>query len=188
MRKFLLLSEKANLIDDGVSLNQLSNHQKEAKFLSSALKNWLDKEYIFMEVHSRIGQVVGDCYLDARLTGIDDLGHMVMQVGTRLESEDLSDAFMSSWDIANKVSDILLVLLDRETCSCVGDLSFFLDHAKQVGLLPTMLIDDEQPNATVKSIRPRLEVDIKRVRTLQRELSSAFARYQTIKDFLEGTV
>lgn len=174
------------MMEDGVSLRQLTNHHKEAEYLSNAMKNWLDKEYVSMEVHGRIGAVVGSSYLDGRKTGVDDLGHMVMHIGSTLESQDISDAFVNSWDIANKVSDILLVLLDRETCSCAGDLTFFLDQAKQAGLLPSNPPENNQSDSKQTPIVSSFEVDMKRFKTLQRELSSMFARYQIIKHFLEG--
>eukprot|EP01031_Cornospumella_fuschlensis_P028934 gene28934-34922_t len=188
LHRFALFSSNKNLIEDGVSLRQLINHEKEANFLSSGLKDWLDKEYVSMDVHRLIGEVVGDSYLDARKEGVDDLGHLVMHVGTRLESEEISDAFVNSWDIANKVSDMLLVLLDRETCSCAGDLSFFLDRAKQLGLLPSTDGSSKIQQINELAAQSRFDIDVKRFKTLQRELKSGFARYQTIKNFLEDEV
>ena len=43
------------------------------------------------------------------------------------------DAFVGAWDVANKVSDLLMVRLDRELCSCAGDLSKYKEiSTKQV--------------------------------------------------------
>lgn len=37
------------------------------------------------------------------------------------------EAFVGAWDVANKVSDFLMVRLDRELCSCAGDLSKYIE-------------------------------------------------------------
>ena len=42
-----------------------------------------------------------------------------------MELIDMNEAFVGAWDVANKVSDLLMVRLDRELCDCSGDLSEF---------------------------------------------------------------
>ena len=39
------------------------------------------------------------------------------------------DAFVGAWDVANIVSDLLMVRLDRELCSCAGNLDKYNEKA-----------------------------------------------------------
>ena len=49
-----------------------------------------------------------------------------MNVGTGLESVNMGDSFVNAWDVANKVSDLLMVKMDRELCDCAGDMNKYI--------------------------------------------------------------
>ena len=51
----------------------------------------------------------------------------MINVGTGLESVKMGDAFVNAWDVANKVSDLLMIKMDRELCDCAGDMSKFMN-------------------------------------------------------------
>ena len=67
------------------------------------------------------------------------------------------DAFVGAWDVANKVSDLLMVRLDRELCSCAGDLSKYKEiSTKQVVMESSSRLVEE---GGVVALKP-LKVDI----------------------------
>jgi hypothetical protein len=116
-------------MENGVSLATLTDTAQEARFLQQAITKWLDDEWIVQEVHKKVGLKVAEVYLEGRQSGMDDLGEVMLEVGTTLESFDMADAFVSGWDVANKVSDLLMVRLDRELCDCMGDMSAFVEES-----------------------------------------------------------
>eukprot|EP00596_Hydrurales_sp_CCMP1899_P009014 CAMPEP_0119042694 /NCGR_PEP_ID=MMETSP1177-20130426/16090_1 /TAXON_ID=2985 /ORGANISM="Ochromonas sp, Strain CCMP1899" /LENGTH=363 /DNA_ID=CAMNT_0007009663 /DNA_START=185 /DNA_END=1276 /DNA_ORIENTATION=+ len=114
-------------MEDGVTLNSLLNTEQDGNFLKESIQVWLDEEYIPQSCHEDLGNKVKKVYVTNRSKGISDLGEMMMDVGTSLESYDMGDAFVGPWDVANKVSDFLMVRLEREICACAGDLSKFVE-------------------------------------------------------------
>jgi hypothetical protein len=112
-------------VDQGVDLSLLGNFESDAEFLKRSVKKWLDDEFIEQPVHGTIGNLCADIYKRGRSENVTDLGEMLLLVGSSLEGSDLGDAFVNCWDIANRVSDLLMVRLNRELCSCAGDLTEF---------------------------------------------------------------
>lgn len=115
----------SNNMEDGVTLISLLNTEQDGNFLKESIQRWLDEEYIPQDCHLDLGNKVKNVYTTNRNKGVNDLGEMMMDVGTALESYDMGDAFVGPWDVANKVSDFLMVRLERELCACAGDLSKF---------------------------------------------------------------
>ena len=113
--------------EDGVSLSSLVDFNEVGIFLGNSIQKWLDDEYIPLNVHKVIGDNVKQTYLFQRIAGVNDLGEMMMDIGTSLETVDMNEAFVNAWDVANKVSDLLMIKLDRELSACSGDLSRFLN-------------------------------------------------------------
>ena len=107
-----------SLVEDGVSLRLLTDHASDGAFLHAAIRKWLDDEYIRQGVHDKIGARCEAIYLSSRDAGMVDLGDMLVAMGTQLEQLDFEDAFVNSWDVANKVSDLLMVRMERELCAC----------------------------------------------------------------------
>lgn len=160
-RAGLILS--ASTMENGVSLSKLIDHESEADFLRWSVQEWLDKEFIVQPVHERIGSRCGEIYLSYRNLGVNDLGEMLIAVGTQLEGTDFGPAFVNPWDVANKVSDLLMVRMQRELCECSGDLSWALAYTEGQG-----------------AAKPLSETAI--------FLSSEFQRYRFLQSFLEGDV
>mmetsp|Transcript_12783 Transcript_12783/g.12433 ORF Transcript_12783/g.12433 Transcript_12783/m.12433 type:complete len:414 (+) Transcript_12783:111-1352(+) len=121
------ICKMSNNMEDGVTLNSLLNTEQDGNFLKESIQVWLDEEYIPQSCHEDLGNKVKKVYVTNRSKGISDLGEMMMDVGTSLESYDMGDAFVGPWDVANKVSDFLMVRLEREICACAGDLSKFVE-------------------------------------------------------------
>lgn len=124
--------------EQGVNLGQLTDYENDSEFLCSSIRKWLDDEYVKQPVHDKIGNLCGAIYKSGRKNGITDLGEMLMEVGTQLEGADFEDAFVNCWDVANKVSDLLMVRMDRELCACMGDMSSFANAKIPSSLKETM--------------------------------------------------
>ena len=58
-----------------------------------------------------------------------------MIIGTELESFEMADAYVGARDVVNKVSDLLLLRLDRElcACACAGDFGRGVGAGKEEG-------------------------------------------------------
>ena len=148
------------LIENGVNLSGLTNYESDSEFISSSINSWLDEEYVVQSIHSKIGILCGKIYLSGRKRGIIDLGEMLMEVGIQLEKTNFEDAFVNCWDVANKVSDLLMVRMNRELCECAGDMAKFSNST-----------------VTVTTLRASME-----------RLSSEFERYRLLQQLLEGEV
>lgn len=113
--------------ENGVSMDGLSLHQEDALWIGETVQSWLDQEYIALPVHRKIGEVVQRVYLEQRREGVNDLGEMLMKMGSSLETFDLEDAFVGPWDIANKVhrpsnsSFINRTMFPRYLTSCCSE-------------------------------------------------------------------
>jgi hypothetical protein len=90
--------------DMGVSLTTLKQVDKDGKWLGESIQSWLDKEWIVMDFHRKLGLEVESIYIAQRAKGVDDLGDMLMEVGTTLEMFDMGEAFVGAWDVGNKVN------------------------------------------------------------------------------------
>ena len=156
-------------IENGVTLVSLDSHQATGKFLREAVVDWLNTEFIPLDIHKRIGDEVLQSYCSTRLSGESDLGQVMLNIGSALENIDLKDAFVNPWDIANKVSDLLIVCLNRETCSCTDDVSKYFKPAS---------ID------SIKDQKTFCEVFDSKLFSL----TSEFDRYILLRDFLDGDI
>lgn len=110
-------------IENGVDISSLTDVKSTAKSLGVSIATWLDKEYIPMQIHKEIGDIVEDIYISTRNDNICDLGELLMNIGTRLEAFDMSPSFVNAWDVGNKASDLVMLMLDRELCTCSSTIS-----------------------------------------------------------------
>jgi hypothetical protein len=119
-REASCLSQSPNedVVENGVSMVVLKNHVADGQYVGEMITKFLNEEWIELDVHDRVGTFITDVYIAAREQGISDLGELLLLIGTKLESFDLSDAFVNSWDIANKTADLLMLRMDRELCAC----------------------------------------------------------------------
>lgn len=68
-RSFLLKSSGTSLMEDGVTLNSLSNPINDGKYLGESIQLWLDKEYIPQDIHRKLGEEVSRVYIEKRNEG-----------------------------------------------------------------------------------------------------------------------
>lgn len=180
-------------IEDGINLADLDNFILDGNYLKNSIIKWLDNEYIVQPIHIEIGKEVEKIYIQERFLGVKDLGEMLMQVGTYLESFDMDNAFVNAWDIANKVSDLLMIRLKRELCSCSGDLQEFIEDSNN--LVKNTLNDIPISKNTIPTnefylnnerIVYKAMINIKSIKSISRLLTSEFARFKLLTEFLDG--
>lgn len=163
-------------VEDGINLSKLTDTGKEGRFIGSRIQAWLDKEWIQQPIHGTIGNIVGQNYILYREKGVEDLGEMMMNIGGVLERTDMGDAFVNAWDVANRVGDLVIMMLDRESCDCAGDLKADYEAAIALGIVPS---DVEEAKQKARMLTPLEYQDV------IRKFSSDFTRYKFLKDFLE---
>uniref|UniRef100_A0A6T6BSA5 Uncharacterized protein n=1 Tax=Compsopogon caeruleus TaxID=31354 RepID=A0A6T6BSA5_9RHOD len=106
-------------VENGVelpSIRDTATLDREKRWLAQSITQWLDDEWMQQRIHEEIGQRVADIYARQVLEGETDLGGMVLAAGTELESMDMRDAFVGPFDIANKMSELILLRMGREVC------------------------------------------------------------------------
>ena len=57
------------LMEDGVTLNSLSDTHADGIFLKESIQRWLDEEYIPQDVHEELGEEVRKVYVTKRNAG-----------------------------------------------------------------------------------------------------------------------
>jgi hypothetical protein len=155
-------------IEDGVSMSGvLEDHENDGKYFGDMMKQYLDQEWVEQDVHKRLGQFVTDRYIASRKEGVDDVGEMLMRIGIGLESFDMSEAYVNGWDVANKLSDLIMLKLDREVCSC--------------GLRGPPLEQSRSSMETFMSLKERMQ-------STELNLVTEFNRYKHLQEFLDREV
>eukprot|EP00752_Nemacystus_decipiens_P001436 g1415.t2 len=149
-------------VDGGVMLPSADKAEEYAAFLSESIRQHLDDEWIEQECHKGIGEEVARLYLDAFRKGGADLTTLVLDVGSAMEKFDMGDAFVGAWDIANLTSDFLMEKMGAETSGC----------------------STKAPKSLSSSSAFRLTSE--KVAEMQTDLTSDFARYRFLVDFMEG--
>lgn len=101
-------------VEDGVILPTLPGEQlaEERDWLQKEITNWLDTEWEQgspQPIHSEIGQRAAQIYYRLRMEGENDLTSILFALGGGLETMDFSRAFVGPWNVANKVSELLLL-------------------------------------------------------------------------------
>ncbi len=105
--------DSTNAVQNGVNLAGLTNYLSDGKHLRTSITEWLDREYIEQIVHNKIGCEVETLYLHNRQKDINDLGDILIAIGSGLERFDLEDAFVNAWDVANKAAELLMLRLQE---------------------------------------------------------------------------
>lgn len=149
-------------VENGVSMNGLVNTEEDGVFLEQMITRFLDEEWIEQDVHKAIGAKVRAEYVRARERGVSDVGELLLIIGAELENFDMADAYVNGWDVANKVSDLLMLRMERELCSCAGDFG-----RPEEGMTQTMQTMQE------------CMLDV------QDTLKSEFKRYKWLQEFLD---
>lgn len=174
-------------LSDGVSLGGLINIHTDAKSLGLCITKWLDDEWIPQACHERIGNKVMETYVSLRNEGTTDLGEMLMGMGVALESFDLEDAFVNAWNIANKVSDLLISRLN--TGSFEGDTvsTFFAMKVSEKVQVPAYAMGNEDNDGSLIDV-PSLQLDCEKLAEFCEDYDGEFRRYCFLRDLAEGDV
>ena len=194
MRKsylFAKIDKKASLMEDGVTLGSLNDHNVDGQWLGEAITRYLNDEWITLPIHQKIGDIVSSVYIECRSRGVNDVGEMLMNVGNTLENVDISESFVNAWDIGNKVSDLLMVRLDRELCSCAGNMDGYkVDHDESINIDKIEYVGI--PAGTIPSKRvvvpciPTASININTFNDVVENYKSMFVRYNFMREFLDG--
>jgi hypothetical protein len=84
-----LSNQQGSNVDDGINVSLLNDITGDSNFLHESIKSWLDEEYIIMNIHNQIGQRVSETYTYERMRGVNDIGDILVSIGTALESLDM---------------------------------------------------------------------------------------------------
>lgn len=181
----LCSSKTNNNVEDGVNLLCLNDIQSDSIWLANSIEKWLNEEFIPLKIHNDISNIIKLVYIDARSKhNINDLGELLMEIGTKLETIDISDTFVNAWDIANKASDLLMIRMNRELCSCAGDLSNFTTDNE-------IMVTVKSSSTSINTIQLPIineNIDIKRLNKISNKLSAEFNRLTFIREFLEDEI
>jgi hypothetical protein len=167
-------------VEDGVSLLNLVEVEKDAAFLRDEIRQWLDTEFIPQPVHEMLGRHVEKVYIASRQRGVNDLGEMLMDIGSSLEDVKMKEAFVGAWDVANKASDLLMNRMNRELCSgCRGTIHC---GPKAEVAIPVSAFDK-----TTRIVKGAFVTNCE-VSLARKSLLTEFMRYSFLKKFLEGEI
>lgn len=99
----------------------------DAAFVAGMVRFWLDEEWQFgAQINEDIGQAAGKAYADAQRAmaaeGDEEevLQRLVMSIAGDLMAFDFSDSFVSAFEVANKVIEMLMLRAGSEVC-CVSE-------------------------------------------------------------------
>ena len=171
-----------------------TGHEGDGEYLKQTIISWLNTEYIDQPCHYVIAQHVKDKYIELRKNSITDTGEIMVKIGTNLEryKSDFDKSFVGPWDIANKVSDLMFILLESPLST-----SYLADSSSTAATK----IDDNRISITNTQISPSATSTIALTPTCSvptvnilpslyqqytDELSNMFTRYSFLKKFLEG--
>lgn len=87
-----------------------------ADWLAQMVQMHLDEAWTPLDVHRKIGVEVARIYREERESGVDELGSLVLAMSTRMVGFDFEDAYVDSFDVANKASEYLMWKMGREVC------------------------------------------------------------------------
>jgi len=102
-----------------IELAPLDDIDAERQWLQTALRDWLDNEYLPEAVNADIAERATSIYLRQRLEGENDLGSLVVAIVTEMQAFDFTKSFYGEFAIANAVSDLLAKRLKFDEC-CGG--------------------------------------------------------------------
>jgi hypothetical protein len=114
-----LFNEKQNV--ESISLESLTDHEKEGALLATSVAKWLDAEWMPQDIHVEMGLSAKKSYMMCRQEGDGEIMSIMMRIASDLEADWSlydKDAFVNAWDVANYVSDYLTKKSGSEGCEC----------------------------------------------------------------------
>eukprot|EP01026_Neomeris_dumetosa_P071793 TRINITY_DN7275_c0_g1_i1.p3 TRINITY_DN7275_c0_g1~~TRINITY_DN7275_c0_g1_i1.p3 ORF type:complete len:182 (-),score=30.68 TRINITY_DN7275_c0_g1_i1:227-733(-) len=103
-----------------VILPTSENLEEEKIWIADQVRQWLDDEWTPLEVHEKLGEAAGEAYVKMRETGENELSAVLLGMGSDLLSFNYRETFVNAFDVANKVSDLLMQKMGMEVC-CTGE-------------------------------------------------------------------
>eukprot|EP00197_Chlamydomonas_leiostraca_P005342 CAMPEP_0202861580 /NCGR_PEP_ID=MMETSP1391-20130828/2933_1 /ASSEMBLY_ACC=CAM_ASM_000867 /TAXON_ID=1034604 /ORGANISM="Chlamydomonas leiostraca, Strain SAG 11-49" /LENGTH=213 /DNA_ID=CAMNT_0049540995 /DNA_START=11 /DNA_END=652 /DNA_ORIENTATION=- len=93
--------------------NQL---QQDKNWLAVQVTTWLNEEWTPLDIHAQVGEAAGEAYVAARRAGEDEVGGVLLAVGSQLLVFDFHDTFVNGFEVANKVSELLMLRAGCDVC------------------------------------------------------------------------
>lgn len=96
--------------------------ESERLWVAGVLRLWLDEEWTPLPCHRLIGDKCAAVYIARREAGEDDIGSIILAIGMGLidDAELWMESFTDSFEVANKLSELLMLRENREVC-CTED-------------------------------------------------------------------
>jgi hypothetical protein len=91
---------------------------EEGAWLQSALKMWLDREYIPDSSNDIIALRAAQIFTRQRMEGENDLGSLVIAIVTEMQAFNFTESFFGEFTVANAVSDLILESLGIDNRCC----------------------------------------------------------------------
>ncbi len=91
---------------------------EEGVWLQSALKMWLDREYIPDSINYTIALRAAQIFTRQRMEGENDLGSLVIAIVTEMQAFNFTESFFGEFTVANAVSDLILDSLGIDNRCC----------------------------------------------------------------------
>lgn len=105
-----------------ISLESLTDHEKEGQLMAESIARWLDAEWMPQKIHAEMGQSAKKSYIASRTEGDSEMMGIMMRIADDLEANWFekydAEAFNNPWDVANYVSDYLTQKSGAEGCEC----------------------------------------------------------------------
>ncbi|GMH38488.1 hypothetical protein BSKO_06372 [Bryopsis sp. KO-2023] len=109
--------------NEGVTLTPVESEaalDSECTWISSQIQSWLDEEWEVLDIHKEVGDEAASILSRLRREGETDLGTVLLSLGAELTSFDFTETYTGPYDVANKVSELLMVRMGMEVC-CVSE-------------------------------------------------------------------
>jgi len=121
-----------------VTLDAIDEMECERRWVAGVIRIWLDEEWTPLECHRVIADEVAEIYMRQRSQGDDDIGSIILCIGSELIGSDIwFESFTSSFEVANKLSEFLMLRMNMEVCCTDEDASCELQRY-------TKMIETEQ--------------------------------------------
>jgi hypothetical protein len=101
-----------------ITLQPATNAIEEGAWLQSALKIWLDREFIPESINDTIALRAAQIYTRQRMEGENDLGSLVIAIITEMQAFNFKESFFGEFAVANAVSDLILDSLGMDNRCC----------------------------------------------------------------------
>lgn len=90
--------------------------ESQQKWLAGAIELWLNDEWTKLDIHRELGEATAQAYGKARLQGSDEIGEVLLSIGSDLLAFNFRETFVNAFDVANKAAELLMQDMGQETC------------------------------------------------------------------------